>query len=311
MIKFGFFLQRPPQRGSYSSIKDIAVTCEKYGFYSFVMNDHLISLFDSSFAPFLECWTTLSALAVETKSIRLGTHVLCNSYRYPAVLAKMAATLDVISNGRLEFGIGAGWSQPEYQAYGIPFPSFNARISQLEESLQIIKKMWVEDSPSFQGRYYQIRNAISCPKPLQTPHPPITIGTSVAGEKMLQLISKFANIWNYGNFSSSIEYTHTLQKLQQYCRKLNRDSAEIENSVDVSMIIDHNSSHIIQAMKRLTPRQKMRVIAGSPSECAKILSTYVKVGITYFIVHFPEFTFQSLKLLGNEVIPQLLEQSCI
>lgn len=311
MIKFGFFLQRPPQRGNYSSIKDIAVTCEQYGFHSFVINDHLFSFFDSPLAPFLECWTTLAALAVETKSIQLGTHVLCNSYRHPAVLAKMAATLDVISNGRLEFGIGAGWNQLEYQAYGIPFPSFSTRISQLEESLQIIKKMWVEDSPSFQGRHYQINNAISRPKPLQMPHPPITIGTSIAGEQMLQLIAKFASIWNLGNFSSPMEYTHTLQKLQRQCRKLKRNSADIENSVDVSMIVDHNSSRVIKAVNRLTSRQKTRIIAGSPSECAKILLTYVKVGITYFLVHFPEFTSQSLKLVGEEVIPQLLEQSSI
>jgi alkanesulfonate monooxygenase SsuD/methylene tetrahydromethanopterin reductase-like flavin-dependent oxidoreductase (luciferase family) len=126
--------------------------------------------------PLLECWTALSALARDTRRLRLGTSVLCHSYRSPAVLAKMAATLDVISEGRLDLGLGAGWFEQEYRAYGIPFPRIGERIDQLAEGVEIIRRMWTEAHPRFQGRHYAIDDAVCDPPPLQRPHPPIWIG---------------------------------------------------------------------------------------------------------------------------------------
>jgi alkanesulfonate monooxygenase SsuD/methylene tetrahydromethanopterin reductase-like flavin-dependent oxidoreductase (luciferase family) len=148
-------------------IMDVVKECEVLGYHSAWMNDHVNK-------HNLECWTTLSALAAATERIRLGTQVLCNTYRNPALLAKMSATLDYISGGRLEFGIGAGsnWDEGEHRAYGIPFPTPIERIRRMEEAITIIKKLWTEENASFIGRYYTIHDAICNPKPLQTPHPP-------------------------------------------------------------------------------------------------------------------------------------------
>jgi len=126
--------------------------------------------------PLLECWTTLSALARDTTRLRLGTSVLCNSYRHPSVLAKMAATLDVISEGRLDLGLGAGWFQREFDAYGIPFPPVRDRVSALAESLEVMKAVWTEPNPTYTGRFYTLNGAICDPPPVQRPHPPLWIG---------------------------------------------------------------------------------------------------------------------------------------
>jgi len=153
MVKFGIY---PPQVGTeYQSIRETVSEAERLGFDSVWMSDHLMLLLEN--VPFLEGWTTLSAIAAETKSLKLGTIVICNTFRNPSLLAKMAATLDVISGGRLIFGIGAGWIEKEHDSYGIPFPEPSVRIEQLRESLQIIKSMWTEEKASFQGKYYNIR----------------------------------------------------------------------------------------------------------------------------------------------------------
>lgn len=131
--------------------------------------------------PLLECWTALAALSRDTTKLRLGTSVLCNSYRHPSVLAKMAATLDVISQGRLDLGLGAGWFRRESQAYGIPFPPVGDRVSALAESLQVIKAVWTEPNPTYAGRFYTLDGATCDPPPVQRPHPPLWIGGKATG----------------------------------------------------------------------------------------------------------------------------------
>ena len=162
----------------YKSLVDYAIESELLGYDSIWVNDHLI--FGSGI---LECWTTLSSLVPITERVRLGTLVLCNNFRFPSVVAKMAATLDYISNGRLEFGIGAGWNEEEHRAYGIPFPNPAERVERLREAIEIIKRMWTEKAPYYNGRYYRMEGAVCEPKPLQNPHPSITIGG--AGEKLM------------------------------------------------------------------------------------------------------------------------------
>jgi Coenzyme F420-dependent N5,N10-methylene tetrahydromethanopterin reductase and related flavin-dependent oxidoreductases len=147
--------------------------------------------------PMLESWTTLSMLAGLTSKIKLGTLVTGIMYRYPAVLAKVAATLDVLSKGRLFMGIGAAWNEDESNAYGIPFPPTSERMSRLEEAIQIMRKMWTEEpSASFDGKYYQIHNAYCNPKPIQKPSPPILVGGG--GErKTLKIVAKYAMLVTY------------------------------------------------------------------------------------------------------------------
>jgi len=192
MIKFGVCI---PQDGmTYERIRNVALKGEELGFDSVWLFDHLQSFPQPGRDPFIECWTTLSALAEATRHIRLGSLVLNAQYRNPALLAKMAATLDNISNGRLEFGIGAGgtiraeWSEKlgytaEYRAYGMDFPEKPSnRIYKLQETVQIIKKLWTEDKVTFEGKHYRVKNAFCYPKPVQKPYPPLWIGG--AGEKL-------------------------------------------------------------------------------------------------------------------------------
>ncbi|MCK5046657.1 MAG: TIGR03560 family F420-dependent LLM class oxidoreductase, partial [Candidatus Heimdallarchaeota archaeon] len=175
----------------------------------------------------MEAWTLISALAAVTKKIKLGTLVTCNSYRYPAVLAKMAATVDMISNGRLIFGFGAGWKEMEYNAYGIPFPSTLDRLYQMEEAIEIIKKLWTEPKVTYEGKYYQIKDAFSAPKPVQKPWPPIMIGGM--GEKvLLKMVAKHAD---YCNFFLRPKLERSLKILKAHCKVVGRDYNDIGKSL--------------------------------------------------------------------------------
>ena len=180
------------------SLKNLVAKAENAGFDSFWVMDHFhqIPIVGKKEEPMLESWTTLSMLAGLTTKIKLGTLVTGIIYRYPAILAKIAATLDVLSKGRLFMGIGAAWNEEESHAYGINFPPVNERLSRLEEAIQIIRKMWTEEpSASFNGKYYQIHNAYCNPKPIQKPSPPLLVGGS--GErKTLKIVAKYADACN-------------------------------------------------------------------------------------------------------------------
>jgi alkanesulfonate monooxygenase SsuD/methylene tetrahydromethanopterin reductase-like flavin-dependent oxidoreductase (luciferase family) len=156
---------------------------------------------------------TLSALAAGTRKLRLGA-ILCNTFRNPALVAKTVATLDVISRGRTEFGLSAGWNAVEHEAYGINFPPARDRVTMLGESLEIITRMWTQSETTFHGRFHSVRNAICQPKPVQKPHPPVWIGG--AGSKTLKLVAKFADGWNYGLCSPEF-YVSRLTKLNEFC----------------------------------------------------------------------------------------------
>lgn len=298
MIKFGLFLTKTSAYGNYSMLKEIALTCEKYHFDSMGYGDRLIRTSIPHNSPFLECWTISTALLLVTKTLRVGPLVLCNSFRHPSVVAKMAATLDVISQGRLEFGIGAGWYKDEYDAYGIPFYNGSIRIQQLEEAVQIIRKMWTEDSPSFEGAHYFIKNAINEPKPIQSPHPPIMIGTNLGGPKMLNVIAKLADSWNLGNLPTPKEFANKLNILKKKCHKVKRDPNEIENSTDIFICLDKEKN------RNLTVDQQERGILGSPNKCIEKIEEYLDVGVTSFIVMIPDATdLQAIKSIGEEIIP--------
>ena len=174
---------------AWQEIRYISIRAEELRYDSIWLPDHLMSS-----NPIVECWTTLSALANVLDSIRLGPLVLCNSFRNPALTAKMAASLDEISNGRLEFGVGAGWKQDEYVGYGYEFPKPQIRLAQLEEGIEIARRIWAQDFVTFNGIHYPIREVICLPKPVQA-HVPITIGGT--GNRMLRLVAKHADRANW------------------------------------------------------------------------------------------------------------------
>ena len=222
----------------------------------------------------LEGWTTISALAGVTTKIKLGTLVTGIIYRHPSILAKMGATLDVISKGRLFMGIGAGWNEEESLAYGIAssFPSNRERLDRLEEAIQIIRKMWTDEpTATFTGKYYQIKTAYCNPKPIQRPSPPILVGG--AGEKRtLEIVAKYADACNL--FGSSETVKRKLDVLKEHCKKVGRDYDSILKTKLGSVIIDKNEeaakdrvSHIFKGM----PEQQISqyVIYGTADSIVK------------------------------------------
>ena len=216
-VQFALF---SPQAGqSWHQLEERAHRCEKLGYHSIWLVDHMWS----PGMPDLdhhECLTLMAGLAAKTEKIRIGTLVMCNSYRNPALLAKALCTIDHISNGRLEVGYGAGWMAEEYKGYGYEFPSMSTRLKMFEEGLHIMKLMFTEKKPSFTGRHYSINEATCNPKPVQQPHPPITIGGS--GEKvMLKLVARFADRWNCPAGYQSFE--HKFNVLKQHCKDVGRD----------------------------------------------------------------------------------------
>lgn len=311
MIKFGSILFRTEHTmKDYESVRRVAIESEKLGFDSVWLCDHFNPCHAPPHEPVLEAWTTLSALSSQTTRVRLGTLVLCNSYRYPQVLAKMASTLDVISNGRLEFGIGAGWYESEYEAYGIPFPKVSIRIKQLREAIQVIKKMWTEDEATFTGDYYRLKNAICDPKPVQQPHPPIWVAG--LGEKLtLRIVAEFANGCNFWGVTP-LQYKHKLHVLKQYCENIGRNSDDIQKSWSGVILITKDERelkariHEFRACGLLSEEPDQNYLIGTAEDCLKRLKEYVDVGVTYFILNFMDvWESEPLQLFADNIISAL------
>jgi len=187
--------------------------------------------------PCLEGWTLLAALAAVTERLRVGVMVTGNTYRHPAVLANMGATVDRISHGRLDFGIGAGWHEEEHAMYGIPLYQPGERIRRLGEACEVIRRLWTEEVANFEGKYYQLRNARCEPKTVQKPYPPFVIGGG--GEQLtLRVTAQYADIWNFpGGPVETFEHKNAV--LDEHCRAIGRDPAQIERSVQVMVDPDN------------------------------------------------------------------------
>ncbi|MFX0064244.1 MAG: TIGR03560 family F420-dependent LLM class oxidoreductase [Candidatus Hermodarchaeota archaeon] len=283
-------------------VKRICKAAEELGFDFVTLMDH--------FRPFpssppkkgnmLECWTTLGALAVETQKIKIGTLVSCASYRNPALLAKMAACLDHISEGRLKFGIGAGNHQAEFAEYGIPFDKPRERIRRLEEAIQIIKKLWLKEEASFTGKYYTIEQAVCNPKPVQQPHPPIIVGGR--GEQFtLKVIAQLADGWNCpGSFK---DYTNKIEILKRHCDKIGRDMKDIQLSWGANVILSADREKIAQIRPvRDWDRFIEASLVGAPDQCIQKLHQFIDLGVTDFELTFPDTSPYSQ---GRDRLPSL------
>lgn len=194
--------------------------------------DHLIALGTDPAAPVFDGWTALGAMAAITKRARVGLNVTGNLYRHPGLMAKIAVTVDHLSNGRLDFGIGTGWNEPEFTQFGLPFPSAGDRVTMLDESLRAMKLLWSEPRATYKGRFYELKDAIAEPKPVQRPHPPIWIGSK--GERMLRLTARHADAWhsNAPTFEESVALN---KALDEACAKAGRDPASVRRSMSVRL----------------------------------------------------------------------------
>jgi len=191
--------------------------------------DHFIPLGPDPTGPQLEGWTLLGALAARTERLRLGLMVTGNTYRHPAILANIATTVDIISNGRLDFGIGAGWNEQEHTMYGIPLYTTGERIRRMGEACEVIKLLWTETVANFDGKYYQLKDARCEPKPVQKPYPPFVIGGS--GEQLtLRIVAQYANTWNFVGGPVDM-FRHKIEVLERHCAAVGRDPNTIERSI--------------------------------------------------------------------------------
>ena len=186
--------------------------------------DHLIALGDDPTQPIFDGWTILGAVAENTTRARIGLNVTGNLYRHPGLLAKIAVTVDHLSGGRLEMGLGAAWNEPEFKMHGLPFPSPADRIRMLDEACRVLKALWTEERATFTGRFYQLDAAIAEPKPVQKPHPPIWIGGS-GPKRTLRVVAKHADVWN--STGSPEQRPALLKVLAEHCAKVGRDLSTI------------------------------------------------------------------------------------
>jgi F420-dependent oxidoreductase-like protein len=306
VVKVKFGVQALQGMPDYSTLKKVTVECDKLGFDSVWVYDHL----QFTYGPTLECWTVLSALAEATHRIRVGPLVTCNLFRFPSLLAKMATTVDMISNGRFNFGIGACWHDAEAAAYGIPFPKGGVRVEMLEEALSIITKLWTGEEVTFRGRYYCVEKALCLPKPVQKPRPPILIGGG--GDKMLRLIARYADAWNSG-FVAPEDFKEEVKRLEKACNDVGRNIATIENTFQARVIVAPDDE---SASKRAEDWREERggkpedsdwkyAIKGSPETCAKMIEAYVDAGVTHFTLLFADTSkLEPLRLFAKEVVPK-------
>jgi F420-dependent oxidoreductase-like protein len=304
-VRFGALLRQAENR--WTSIAESARIADDLGFHSIHFIDHLLAIPDPT-ADILESWTTMTASATLTRRVRIGANVLCNSFRSPALLAKMAATLDVISEGRFELGIGAGWHEPEYHAYGFDFPGVGVRIGQLAEAIPIIKRLWAGEQFDFEGRHYRLRGSLCRPRPVQSPRPPIMIGG--AGEKkMLRLVAEEADIWN-ASAGHSLQLEQKIAVLAEHCRAAGRDIDSLELSLQDLVVIaptdDALRAPLEDARRRLAFFGDVDAIAtiGTPDRCIDTLRRKAAQGITYFICLFTDGGQpDTIRLFGERVLP--------
>lgn len=244
-------------------------------------------------SPLLEGWTALTYLAAQYPQFHVGHMVLCQSFRNPALLAKMAATLQYLSNGRFSLSIGAGWHEEEYRAYGYDFPSAGTRVDQLEETIQIIKALWSEKQATYQGRYFSVNAAYCEPKP--EPVPPIIIGGS--GTRMLNLVARYADGWNAA-WMSPEEYRQRSDILERECRKVGRDPAQIDRS--------WFGRCVCIASKEEASTLEGAGLLGTPEQIVEKLQAYIEVGIHSFMLGSRSLSdTTTVELLANEVLPRV------
>ena len=291
--------------------RDTAVLAEELGYDSVWVYDHFHNVPRPAHEAVFECWTTIAALAEATSRIRLGQMVSCTSYRPPALTAKITANLDVISGGRLEWGVGAGWYQQEYEAYGYDFPAAKERIGRLREAVELVKLMWQEPDATYDGRYYRVRRAQCDPKPLQQPHPPVWIGGG--GEQLtLRVVARLADYANFGGKPD--EWAHKRDVLHRHCADVGRDPDEIGLTWSPEVLVRETEAEVraLGDGGRVGSRWGEPFeswvsgnLVGTPDQVAERIRAYVDLGCTRFVpwcADYPDHT--SLRLFADAVMPQ-------
>jgi F420-dependent oxidoreductase-like protein len=285
---------------------DIAVLAEELGFDSIWVYDHFHNVPTPAHEAVFECWTTIAAISQRTSRVRLGQMVGCNSYRNPGLLAKITSTIDVISGGRLDWGIGAGWYENEYKGYGYEFQKPSERIGMLKETVEIVKSMWTNEETTYDGRYYKMSRANCDPKPLQNPHPPVWIGGG--GEQLtLRVVAQHADVSNFG--SSVEEFIRKREILKGHCKDIGRDEDQIRKTISSEVFIRETEAEVIAAGNRNiyggdAEQWRERALVGTPEQVSEKIQRYLDAGCTGFIPWCPDYpNTETIELFAKKVMP--------
>lgn len=277
---------------------------ERDGFDSFWVMDHFYQLpvHGSVEEPFLDAWTVLPALAAVTSRIRLGPMVSPVGYRNPALLARMGASLDHISSGRMNFGFGAGGFQPEYQSYGFAFmEKKSVRLAQMKEALQLILGLWAETCFTFHGNYFHVEGAILEPKPLQKPHPPILIG-GVGPRVTLRIVAELGDACNL--WGPPEEFARERDILKRHCDDVGRDESTIEKTTYDLVVCAPTEAALHQKIERLLPKgvEPWMALVGTPSQLVDLVGEYARAGADQLCLDFAGNDPESYELFVSEVM---------
>ncbi len=284
-IRFG--IQTGQQGAAWQQIEEVWIKADALGYDSLWAYDHFYPIFTEPDGPCLEAWSLIGALAQSTKWARIGHLVNGNTYRNPCILAKSATTVDHISGGRLNLGIGSGWFEYEHESLGIDFKTVRGRLEALEESCRILKGMFEEDKFTLDGKHYQVKDAMCVPKPLQSPHPPIMMGGT--GKKvLLRLVAQYADMWNANKTPD--EMADLIEITRRHGEAVGRDTSVIENTV--MMPLGYKASQeksdflctVTAGMLETTPEKaREAIMLGSKQECLDTVERYERAGVTHFI----------------------------
>lgn len=305
-IRFG--IQTGQQMIEWSAMLDLWKKADAWGYHTLWAFDHFYPIFVDPEGPCLEGFTTLAALAQATTRARVGHLVLGNTYRHPAITAKAACTLDHISGGRFNLGIGAGWFELEHTTLGIDFKTVGGRLQALEESLRIIKGMFTQDKTTVHGRHYTVTDALCLPKPLQQPHPPIMIGGT--GEKvLLRIVAQYADMWNA--FAGPAEMARLGAIIDRHGDAVGRDTSRIERTIMMPLCYTNDADRQnmvcnVMAMTRQTTPDQVRdqIMLGTKQQCLDTVERYRKAGVTHFIfMMFAPYFVDEIQAFAEEVLP--------
>jgi F420-dependent oxidoreductase-like protein len=293
---------------AYETMTRVAQLAEELGFDSIWLYDHFHTVPQPTQEVTFESWTSTAALARDTKRVRIGQIVTCNGYRNPALLAKMASTVDVLSHGRLDLGIGSGWYEHEYRAYGYDYPDAPTRLRYLREAVQVILQMWTTEEAVFEGKYYQVRGAINQPKGVQKPHIPLLIAGG--GEKVtLKLVAQYGNACNVGHLDNE-SLVNKFKILKQHCEQVERDYNEIRRTVLFNCAIAETDAEAMkkaEVFRRNIPSGRMREqgLVGTPEAIRTRLQEIEQAGAQEVIIYLPDAAdLESVRLLASACLPK-------
>jgi F420-dependent oxidoreductase-like protein len=291
---------------------EIAVLAEELGYDSLWVYDHFHNVPKPAGEAMFECWTTIAAISQRTSRIRLGQMVGCAPYRNPALLAKITSNIDVMSGGRLIWGIGAGWYRNEFAGYGYDFPSPADRIRAMAETVEIVTALWSQESVSYSGRYFTLDRGQCDPKPVQSPRPPVLIGGG--GEQLtLRFVAKLADAANFGG--KPHEFAAKCEVLKGHCKAVGRDYDEIQKTWSPEVFLRESEKEILDAGSRSLWGEDFESwragnLVGTPEQVAEKIAAYVDLGCTGFYpwcADYPET--RSLELPATQVIPEVRRQA--